>query len=289
MAQERVIDVSGINVVTHPHSPQGYVDLFRALFRLRRPVAVRGTQHLMIGDLRLADEDDPLQALMGEFYRFDQIDPDLPWFNLARHEEASDDEMAAIAIPDDLVPNLVRFQFVFFPRSHELYFVTKWGAHGLSARGLSRFLSRLCGAEQIVRRFGVVDLTVMPDHQQLERIFQTHRLAKLMIDVKKPNPDDNGADEERVFGRLERQGARRITQVLTAEPAGTIAPDDDTKVLAKVAAANGKVTAVGYTAAGERVNLSTSEAPWRAAVPYDPDFQTSEDALMDFAFNYAAD
>lgn len=283
MGQLRSFQVSALNVVTHPHSPNGYVDLFKAIMQQKRPVAIRGTQHMMLGELRPLHQKDPESGLFGRIYRFDHIDPDLPWFNVARHKAATEEEMAKIAIPENLVPNFVLFDFVFFPKGHTLYFVSHMEKYSLSPRSLVKMLEVSLLSEEVFQKFGKVDVTIIPDKQSLQRIFQMHRLAKLFIDVKRPNPDDNESDDEVVFGRLARQGARRIKQEMTAEKGETILPDNETKILAKVAARNGKVSAVGYDQEGIRVEESTANMPWQQVVTYDPKYELASDALVNFA------
>lgn len=289
MAADRTMFVSGINVVTHPHSPLRYVDLFRAATAMRQPVQIRGAQHIMLGELRPLERNDPSAGLFGRVYRFDHIDPDLPWFNLQRHQEATEEEMAAIAIPDNLVPNLVLFDFVFYPKGHALYFVSKWDRHSLSPRSMLKLLDSVFSSPALFRRFGQVDLTIMPDRQTLARIMKLHRLAKLTIDVKRPNPDDNADDDEEVFDRMKNQGARRIVQVMTAESGESIKPDEETTQLARVAARNGRVLAVGYKANGQKVEEATVDSPWREAVAYDPDLQLASDVLVNFSSQHLVD
>lgn len=289
MAADRTLFVSGVNVVTHPHSPLGYVRLFQAATAKRMPVQIRGAQHIMLGELRFLDRDHPADGLFGRVYRFDHIDSDLPWFNLQRHEEATEEEMAAIAIPDNLVPNLVLFDFVFYPKGHALYFVSKWDRHSLSPRSMCKLLEAVFASQDLFERFGRVDLTIMPDRQTLSRIMKLHRLAKLTIDVTRPNPDDNADDDEEVFDRMKNQGARRVVQVMTAESGESIKPDYETAQLARVAARNGKVSAVGYKVDGQRVDETTVDTPWRETVMYNPDHQLAEDVLVTFSAQHLAD
>jgi Domain of unknown function (DUF4747) len=283
MKQLRSFQVSALNVVTHPHSPRGYVDLFKAIMHQRRPISIRGAQHMMLGELKPLDREDLESGLFGRIYRFDHIDPELPWFNVARHKQATEEEMAKIAIPENLVPNLALFDFVFFPKGHMLYFVSQMERYSLSPRSLVKMLGSLFFTNEILQKFGEVDITIIPDKRSLQQIFQMPRLTKLLIDVKRPNPDDNESDDEVVFERLARQGARRIRQEMTAEQGETILPDNETKILAGVAARNGKVSAVGYDHSGVRVEESTINMPWNQAVTYDPKFELPSDALINFA------
>lgn len=283
MARNRKFTVAGLNIVTHPHSPENYVKLFRSLFRQTLSIYVRKNQKVMLGEMRpVVTGQDLVNGIFGRIYEYDQIDPNAPWFNVEKNEVATEDEIAQIAIPEELKPNLAFFEYVFYPKTHKLYFITSFSYESLSPNYVEKLFLRLIGLPIIEKNFGKVEVTVLPDISQLDKIFSIHRLAKLTIDVVKPNPDDNADAEEEVFKRLEQENARRIVQVLVAEPNESIKPNEDTKLLAKVAASNGKVEAIGFNNAGEKVEESTVTKPWKEPVTYDPDETTLTDKFLSF-------
>lgn len=281
---ERQIGIAGLNIVLQPHTPEKYLRLIRALYSLKRAIQIRGTQCLMIGEISRVNRDDPMEGLFGRIYRFDQIDPDAPWFNIEDHAVATDDEMAQVSIPSKLKPNLVMFDFAFFPNGHKLYMESRSGQKNLSPISVKKLIDSLCKHPRIIQDFGKVEVTVLPDKEQLETIFRMYRLAKLVVDIRRPNPDDFGEDEEDVvFKRFEQLGARRLVEVVSAEPGDTIRPDDDLKMLARVASRNGKVSAIGYSAIGDRLEESTVNRPWNHSFFYDSMNQTASDALLNEA------
>ncbi len=280
MARTKKFQISALNIVTQPHSPEGYVSLFRALYALRRAYPVRGNQHLMIGELERVDREDPRYGLSGRIYRFVQIDQDAPWFNVENREEASDQELAEIRIPTALKPNLVSFNFVFYPRGHQLYFESISKGATLGESSMQRFFSQICATPSIIEQFGSVDITVVPEHEQLERILSLPSLSKLVIDLRRPNPDDLASDEQRVLARLQKMNTRRLVETLTSERGATIEPDEEVKVLARVAARNGSVSAIGYQSDGDKVEESTIDRPWRQTVHYDEAVALPLDVLV---------
>ena len=280
MGRNRRFQYSALNIVTQPHSPDGYVALFRALYVLRRAVAVRGSQHLMIGELERVDRDDPLQGFTGRIYRFDQIDPGAPWFNVESKEEASEEELAEIRIPEALKPNLVKFNFVFYPQGHQFYFESMATGSTLSEGSMRKFFVTICAVPSIMEQFGPVDITVVPEHEQLARILSLPSLSKLVIDLRRPNADDQADDERVVLERLQRMKTRRLVETLTAERGETIEPDEQVRVLARVAAKNGSVSGTGYRADGGRVEESTEDRPWRQTVLYDEAVALPLDVLV---------
>lgn len=280
------ISMAGLNIVTQPHSPERYLDLMRRLWSLKRSIRIRGTQCLMIGELARVNKARPLDGFFGRMYRFDQIDDDAPWFNIEDHSVATDDDMALVSIPNNLKPNLVMFDFVFFPNGHKLYLEAKSGKRALSPLTLQRFFLGLCNHPRIQEEFGKVEITVLPDREQLEAIFSMHRLAKLTIDIRRPNPDDFGEDEEdQVFRRFDGIGVRRMVQSLTAEPGESITPDNELSIIARVASKNGKVEGVGYSAIGDRIEESTIDRPWSHSFGYDSMTEAASTAFLNEAQN----
>jgi hypothetical protein len=283
MARNRKFTIAGLNIVTHPHSSDGYVQLFKSFFREALSVLVRKNQRVMLGEMRpIVTGQNLSNGIFGRIYEFDQIDPDAPWFNVKKNEVATNEEVSQITIPADLKPNLAFFEYVFYPKTHKLYFITSYSNESLSPNYVEKLFLQLVELPIIRKNFGKVEIKLMPDKSQLKKILSMHRLAKLTIDVARPNPDDNADAEEEVFKRLEEEHARRIVKVLVAEPNESIVPNEDTKLLAKVAAmhGNGKVEAVGFNQAGERIEVSTSKKPWKEPIIYDPDEITLTDKFL---------
>ncbi|WP_199052936.1 DUF4747 family protein [Aquitalea sp. ASV15] len=281
MARDRTLRFSRINIVTHPHKPSGYVKLLRAVFHSGRSVAIRGDQHLMIGEMRYLNSDDPLQGLFGRLYRFVQIDKDAPWFNVEKNDVATEEELAQINIPENLRPNCEMFNFVFYPRGHAFYLENKSGKHSLSPGFATKMLRALFADPEVVKEFGEVEVNVFADKEHLDKILRIHELRRLIIEVSKPNADELGKAQAKVYGRLGALNARKLKMEIVAENKESIALDEDLKTAAKVAAAgNGKVIGYGYTQNGQRVEESTLAKPWEDSVTYNPDLQTSVDALL---------
>lgn len=281
MARERTMKFARINIVTHPHTPDGYVRLIRQAFNSRKSIAVLGFQHLMIGELRDIVRGDPLQGMVGRIYRFTQIDPNATWFNVSRNDVATEEELAQISIPDNLRPNCDMFNFVFYPRGHAFYMESKLGRMSLSPGLVRKMLDSLFGSEEIVREFGVVEVNVFADREGLDEIFRIHQLSKLTIEVTKPNPDELQNAEMRVFGRMHAMKSRKLKMEIVAEAHESIEVDDEIRLAAVVAAAgNGKVMGSGFSDTGQRIEESTQDKPWFDDVKFDPNIQTATDALI---------
>jgi hypothetical protein len=271
----RTFRVSALNITMPlPHSPQRYVELFKTAYAQRRIVKLRGDYAGMLGGLAL-DKD----VVRGQFYKFFDLNLEADWFDLSKKQEADPEELAEIQVPPHLKPHHQSVDFVLFPQRHRLVFVARDGKEVLSPNMAKSLIERLFEDERLVERFGPVEITIEPKREQLRRILALPRLKKLSIQVLPPNPDDLDDAEQEVLDRMSQERAHRMTIELTSRHPNGLEPDNDHKVLARVAQSNGKVSAVGEDETGKVLNVSTSDHPYVEAVTYDPNVQSRNHAL----------
>ncbi|AYR22308.1 DUF4747 family protein [Herbaspirillum rubrisubalbicans] len=281
MSRHRSLSISRINIVTHPHAPAAYLRLMQRAFHSGKSVAIRGTEHLMIGEMWYLDGAKPQAGVRGQLYRFTHIDRKAPWFNVEKNDVASDDELAQINIPENLRPNCEMFDFVFYPKGHAFYLESKNGSRSLSPGLAAKLLKVLFTDASIVSEFGEVEVNVFSDKEQLNKILKIPQLRRLVIEVTRPNADELGKAQEKVFRRLQNLNARKMKVEVLAESKESIVVDEDLQLVAKVAAAgNGKVIGKGYSRDGQQIEESTVDKPWTEAIRYDPNLQTSAEALV---------
>jgi hypothetical protein len=280
VARDRKIDIAGLNVVTHPHSVEIYINLLKEAFSLKKVVHVRSVHKAMIGELRYINKDYPMSGLVGRIYRFIHFDPNEPWFNVEKHEAATPDEMAELKIPTNMKPGMSIFDFVFYPKNHKLYYITNDKTSKLAPHSMKSIFDNIFSDKRLIERFGTVEVTVLPDQEQLDTILKIPYMSSLIIEVTRPNPDDFGVEEQRVLERLNNQGARKIKEILTATSQDTLNPDEQTRTLARVASQNGSVSVTGLDAGGKRLEMSTQQHPWKESVTYNPELQLANEALL---------
>jgi len=81
MPRMRKFVAGALNIKIHPHSPDKYANLFRAVFDSVYSVKIRGTDWGTPGWMDELISGRPIEGLYGEFYRFLNIDPLDPWFD----------------------------------------------------------------------------------------------------------------------------------------------------------------------------------------------------------------
>lgn len=280
MTRERTVVVCALNIAMHrPHSSQAYVDLLKGAYR-KNWLSSQGELHgLLLGSLTVADGASAKNEITGEIYRFVKIDPNDPWFDLRTRKQATETEVEQINIPSHLLAHMQRIPFVFYPTEHELWFIAKDKKANLGPLAAEKFFEELLAATAAELRFPEVSVTALPDKNALKTIFKLPELHKLILDFKRPNPDDAG-DMEAIFEeRMASQNIRGRREELTAPTGESIKPDAQTRAEARVAARNGKVVGYGKDAEGVKIEASTADHPAKFFVKVRSAIETSMDAL----------
>ena len=283
MGHKRKIPISALNIAMHePHSARAYVELMNNLYNLKKIVNVRALTGVLIGSMYPLDKKHPDSGITGEIYQFTNLDQSEPWFDVNALDEATEEELKEIKIPEHLKPHLARFTYVFFPHGHRLYVQTRNKNRTLGIQTVQKFF-RLLLADQSAPTTPPVEVTVEPDRDTISQILRIKYLRRLEITLVRPNPDDLNAAEKRLLRKLSKQDARQMDVNLYADSNSDLTPDIETITLAKVAASNGAVVGHGRDAANNPVKRSTIDQPWREVAHFDQDVQTEQAAIIEKA------
>lgn len=287
MGKERTLHVSGLNIRVHTkHAADEYAALWKALHRLRLPTT-RGVNAIMIGSVSSLNEA-PDSPLIGSLYRFTNINPDDPWFDIDEHKEADANDIAEVRIPNKLKPNLKEYPYLFDIKKHKLLF--KSGGHegGISPLIVQKMLQNLSERPIIARRFGDVDLTVMTEKGVLERLLMWPEIRQIELVLERPNPTDFD-DDQSFYDRLKRRSLKKeVTTFVKANEEKTIRPDPEMLKMFRIAVNNGKYTQKGMNAEGVIESAASTKYPLKEPTSYDPDVITERDAFIEVARRLAA-
>ncbi|WP_238888624.1 DUF4747 family protein [Achromobacter insuavis] len=291
MTRTRTFDVGGVNLKVHTrHTPSEYVELWQTLYRMRGTV-LWGPQAMMIGEAQRLDPDDPESPIFGHIYKFLNIDPSDPWFDIQKKKPATDEDVSQVSIPDFLKPNLRFVPYLFLPKKHRLYLITKAGANvsdSMAASTAGRMLEKLSERERIVKRFGRVEINVLKNKKAVEDLLEWQVIKRLEIYIERPNALED-EDEQAILDRLE--GMRAESQQVVykkASGAKTLVPDRRLKTLAMAAADNGEVKVVGRNKQGIKDTASSKQFPLHETATYEPSKMTLTDAFKTFVLGTLA-
>jgi len=256
--REKKAHVSALNIVLHPHNEDLYIDLLMTIFNLKETMSIRGVTAITLGACDDNHESSEGRCLHGVIYKFIKLDPDEPWYNVNTRSEAEKNEKNSISIPEHLKPHLEEFPFVFYPEGHRIYFISKKSNKYLPPSFLLSFFEKITKYPEF-SRFKSIKFTIEPEQYLVDEILSLERIKKLYIDVYQPNPDDHSSAEEKMQARLKSLNSSHIETIYTEADSSGIKPDDETKVMAKIAASNGNVTAKGVDSSGKLKELSTKD------------------------------
>jgi hypothetical protein len=170
-------------------------------------------------------------------------------------------------------------------KNHHLYFVAHETQANLSPRMVRKLLVALCSSEEVLDRFGVVDLTVVTDTTKVDEMLAWPVIRTLTIELERPNPVDQ-EDEEFFLEKLQkRRLSKQATTYTKAPEEKTIVPDEEMKKLARVAADNGLVKVSGKNLKHESANESSKDYPLATKGNYNPAQQSLMDALKAIVAN----
>ncbi|KQT10996.1 DUF4747 family protein [Ramlibacter sp. Leaf400] len=280
MARKRTIKASGINLRVHTkHAPEEYVALWRLLVRLKQH-KLRGDTALMIGSSRALESGNPNSPLFGYLYRFLNINPDEPWFDIEQQKQADDDDVAQVRIPPKLKPNLEEIPYIFDVAKHRLYFQSG-GTHGGVSPGMVHgLLEFLCSAPQVISRFGDVDKTIMTREGVIDELLAWPVIRQIRVVLDRPNPSEY-EDDQAFYEMLERRNLRREEHVFyKAKDAPTITPDDEMVAMFGRAVTDGIYKQTGVNPEGKAEEASSEQYPRTEIGLYDPDVQMHSDAFI---------
>jgi hypothetical protein len=265
MRNNRTIRLAAFNIVTHPHTTQGYVNLFHSARKLKRDIPIRGETHGRLGtSIDLDDYSEPL--VTGDIYTYLELNINDPWFNTRTGEAADTTQTQEVQIPDYLRPHLKQLRYVFFPKTHLFVFVQHdTGKHRgtLGVNSMSDFLTELLNDPRLLEKtdFKKVEVRSVQDRKSLAWIFSKLKVEQLEITIRRPNGDSSGDAKKSVEEELEEQNLEEYFVKQTAEKGKGIKPNENTGRLLNEAMTNGGVKAKGRDTDDKMQTVNTQSKP----------------------------
>lgn len=272
MARDKKTVVGALNITIQPHTPQRYVDMFKTVYRLGKTAKVYSDRFGVLSTMYPLDRDQgELYGLTGDIFTFTNIDPDAPWFNMATNSVATDDDLGEINIPEHMKPNSARFSYIFFPEEHLLFYEGYYDGNVISPTTVTKFIDRLLNNKNINSEYGIVDVTHVPDKDELTDALQLPFKDSIEMVIHCPNADDFSETEQRVMARMTALNVESKKEIYKARADRSIEMDDELVAMSHVAAKNGSLTVKGKDVANRPVEYKTTEHPWTQTEYYNPD------------------
>ncbi|MCL1076500.1 DUF4747 family protein [Shewanella dokdonensis] len=278
---DKKVEVGAINITIQPHTPEKYIQLFKEAVRLKRPIKLRGDRHALLANMyKIRDDQEDNGPITGDIYCFTSIDVDGDWFNTDTGKLAEDELLEGIDIPENLKPNGARFTYIFYPQEHLLFYEAYYNQKSLGAVTAQKFLHTLFNQKSLQDKYGVVDVTHIPEKEQLEKALMIPFKEMVEMTFTRPNPDNLEEAEANFLNRMDKLNVAKLEQSYKAVKGMAIEMDPDMIQDAKISARNGTLMIKGKDEASKPVKFSTVDHPLRHIEYYDPKQQITFDVLV---------
>lgn len=268
--------ISALNIVTHPHTPEKYLSLFQRAFEETTQVPIIGDKWGHIASLRkirINNEED--FAIHGLILKYTQINKD-EWYNITKAELATKEELGEINIPANLRPNTQQFQYVFFPQQHRFIYISKHSEPlgdrrwvQFSPGLMKKFLTNLFS--QFLPDNNDFEITIEQSSEEIEKIIKAYTVSKLEILINLPNDDAGSSIYKDITERLNDENVSIYYEHKTAKKDHSIVPSEETIEHINVAKSNGYVRAEVINQDGKKESFSTEDHPKSKIVSYEPE------------------
>lgn len=290
MSRSSFYRMSALNIVTHPHSPATYVQLFEDLAAMKNVVKVHGDTAILMSPYITAIDGDKTKGFTGLLYKFFDLNKDTDWADVNNVAVATDEQKKEIVIPDNLKPHLQAISFVFYPSDHILFFDSKGkqrsklgkGDTNLSPRILKKYFEKYFQNDTIVEKYQTLQVHIIPGEEDIEKMLRIPLIKSVELIINLPNNDDLQSYENEYKNNL---AAKNVTRKTIEYVGPQLLIDDDIKKEALVAAHNGRLTVRGKDEFNKPYKKSTSNAAFNE--PYEvKDTEIDSDRLRQESHNW---
>ncbi|MGO8153215.1 DUF4747 family protein [Rhizobium leguminosarum] len=243
-----------LNIATNPHPDGIYTDILARV--AGKKVNYYGSHFATISTPREIEEG----FFQGRLATWVEIDTNEQAMDLEKLDPIDFDDLGLV-IPKNVGFNGRVFLYTLRYRDHMLFVETLNEFGKRVAPSSAAKIFRLLFSKNILGEKGpVVEVTVIPEEDALQRIFKIPELKRLKIHLVRPNADD--IDPAIVLEELMEQGARSQDIVLVAATDGDgLDPNKRTTTQAEVAETNGYVEGAGRDDNGTKIEFSTRAYP----------------------------
>lgn len=258
MPRPSVLKIGTLNFSSAHRNSQKYRDTFIDAFNLKKPIEMAAHRFAMITSLK--DEGDGI-FITGSLARFNEVDLDLPWFDIEKLTEASDDLIGKISIPNSVRPNYTSIYFAADCQKHKLFFEYRSPTGGISPKEAHKFFVRLFSQSEIVAKYGNYNWSIVSASGNFKSIIKGLKIKTIEFFVQRPNPDDHGDLEKLIEERLRETNSQIYVEKYTAVPGDGIIPNAHMHDLAEVSTTTGETIVRGSDIEGVSIVRSTSDQP----------------------------
>jgi hypothetical protein len=263
------LHIASLNVVSHPHTPEGYIDLLVNTHKrsIENSVKIEGKKNgfLTMPNIEKTPGGVPI-GCDGKIITYDGIITGATLYNLIKEEVASDDLKKKISIPQGLGQNMRVIYYYFDAKKHHMVYTSKYRNTSMSPMTAAKFLKEAI----LLANPGVdVEVTPEPDKREIQDALELPTITKVVISLSIPNSDSLTGDVDAYIKDLQIQGVIRETKELTGAKDKGLHLSALTKQQAMLAQSNGYTTVSGINQDGQPVNVDSASKTHVEVVQYE--------------------
>lgn len=199
------LSYSALNIVSHPHTPKTYTQMFFDLKSEDLAFKLRGDTYATIVHINYQDKSISNSPILGEIVKYTNINKDANWYDMNSQDIAGEHDLLKIkSLPDYLKPNMSKFSFIFYPENHLLVFETLYEGQRFSPNYAQSLFEKLFNSPKFADKYGVVNVTVVPETDVIDNVLSLSGIKYLRMITNLPNPDSLVKTEGKVkktFGK----------------------------------------------------------------------------------------
>lgn len=276
MGRQSILKIGILNFTSAHEDSESYKSAFLHAFKSRAQIELAKHRYAMITSIEVKRDG----LLVGTIARFNEIDLELPWFDIEKLNTADHSIISQINIPERARPNYTIIYFAVDYKKHKLYYTSRSPSGSFAAKEANKFFTRLFSNEIISKVTGNYNWSIVSIAGSFDSIIEGIELKTVEIIIQRPNPDDHGELEQRIRDRLASTNTRQYSEKFIAQPGEAIEPDQEMVALAEISETNGETKISGRNAVGASESRSTENYPEIISHKFPPDLVSEKIAFV---------
>lgn len=177
----------------------------------------------------------------GILSKFSILDLRGEWFDENGFGPAEERDIESISIPEHLRPNLIAKPVQLSENDHLLAVMTYSEGKSISPAQVHKYFKSILGLSEIVDRFGVVEVDLFKDSEEIEALMNIETLKEVKVIIRRPNHIYDDLAKE-IEDSLRQEHADELQRTIISRDDDFLTPGAPTRALGLLAAENGKVS-----------------------------------------------
>ncbi|WP_321517445.1 DUF4747 family protein [uncultured Bacteroides sp.] len=234
--------------------PSRYVELLNTLKEKDPLIKLQGNKYISLESLvstEILEEPEVPKIMMGKLSTYDILDPEA-FYNRRKKE------LVEITLDPDVVANVRKMDFSFFPKFHRLVFRTN---AEITSNQVEKYFS-----EAFLSTEGedMVDVYIVKSSDIIERILKATKIFSLQADVTFSNKDFSDGFTELFDKKIRESDASKVAMnmISSKDQSLNVTEDGLVEAIVKVSQSNGTIKASILEGEAKRpVKIDTAQYP----------------------------